>query len=389
MERIKSYIEELFRDYEETEELKNLKEEMTSDFIEKYNDLKKEGLSEEEASSKVLESLGDTKELFEGFKKKRKDTNQYYNFDMEKEYKFDVDFSRVEANTDIFSLDVNETSSEETTVEIFGDDEILSRYLTRIEITDGVLYIMFKKVHHYINFGFTARRAEVKIRIPSRLLNENMKSISLSTTSGSVTCDNLKSKEISIKSVSGSIKSEATVGEEIFFKTISGSIKTEKIGARKLSYDTVSGSLKICGIFGEKVGLNSVSGSLHITSMKGKNLNLTSVSGSIKFEDIECDKVETSSVSGSTKFEGTIFKKCIMSSTSGSIKGEIQCIEDQFETLECSTMSGGINLLVPKFLTDPFDFKKGFMNRSIVAGPNGSVNLKSSSGSVKLNNFND
>lgn len=69
-EKIRKHIEGLFEDAPKTRKAMDLKEEMTQNTIEKYQDLIGEGYQEEAAFQNVISSIGDVTELFEELEEK-------------------------------------------------------------------------------------------------------------------------------------------------------------------------------------------------------------------------------------------------------------------------------------------------------------------------------
>ncbi len=63
MEKVKSYVEELFKNAPNTRKTRELKEELLLDLNEKYNDLIKEGKKEIDAYKEVVSGIGDIDEL--------------------------------------------------------------------------------------------------------------------------------------------------------------------------------------------------------------------------------------------------------------------------------------------------------------------------------------
>lgn len=63
MEKIRNYVEELFKDAANTKKARELKEELLLDLNEKYSDLIKEGKKETEAYKEVISGIGDIDEL--------------------------------------------------------------------------------------------------------------------------------------------------------------------------------------------------------------------------------------------------------------------------------------------------------------------------------------
>ena len=68
VEKIKNYVEKLFEDAPPTKKALELKDELLTNLIEKYNDLKGRGKSEEEAYNTVVGGIGDISELIESLK---------------------------------------------------------------------------------------------------------------------------------------------------------------------------------------------------------------------------------------------------------------------------------------------------------------------------------
>jgi uncharacterized membrane protein len=63
IKKLKNYVEDLFEGYSKTKKVKELKDELIANLIEKYNDLLAKGLSEKEAYETVIDGIGDISEL--------------------------------------------------------------------------------------------------------------------------------------------------------------------------------------------------------------------------------------------------------------------------------------------------------------------------------------
>ena len=68
-DRVKKYVDNLFSGIYETKELNELKEEISSNLLEKIKDFIDDGYSENEAFNKAISDLGNMSELVEGLKK--------------------------------------------------------------------------------------------------------------------------------------------------------------------------------------------------------------------------------------------------------------------------------------------------------------------------------
>ncbi len=69
-EKIVQHFNELFMDAPKTRKALDLKQEMTQNALDKYDDLTQEGYTEEDAYQNVIGSIGDVTELFEDLKEK-------------------------------------------------------------------------------------------------------------------------------------------------------------------------------------------------------------------------------------------------------------------------------------------------------------------------------
>ncbi len=77
--KIKKYLDEIFKPYEDLKIIKELKEELLSNMQEKFDDLLKEGINEDSAYQKTVDSLEDISEIIESISDKTKELNQKVN----------------------------------------------------------------------------------------------------------------------------------------------------------------------------------------------------------------------------------------------------------------------------------------------------------------------
>lgn len=73
MEKLRKYVDELFKDSPQTKKTKELKEEMLLDLEEKYSDLIESGKKETEAFKEVVAGIGDVDELIKMHSKSDKE----------------------------------------------------------------------------------------------------------------------------------------------------------------------------------------------------------------------------------------------------------------------------------------------------------------------------
>lgn len=72
MNDVKSYVESLFKDYEDTPALQEFKEEITSNLLARIDDLKTSGMDEDEAFKKAVSELGDITSIADEISKQKR-----------------------------------------------------------------------------------------------------------------------------------------------------------------------------------------------------------------------------------------------------------------------------------------------------------------------------
>ena len=65
IDRIRVYLEHAFANSPKTRRMEDLREELFSNLVEKYNDRVRQGMSEEDAYNAVIRSIGDIDELID------------------------------------------------------------------------------------------------------------------------------------------------------------------------------------------------------------------------------------------------------------------------------------------------------------------------------------
>lgn len=79
--QLEKYLDSVFSSYEDSSVARELKEELLYDFQEKLNDLKKQGIAEEEAYQMTIDSIGDITETIESIITKKEELKQMIGLD--------------------------------------------------------------------------------------------------------------------------------------------------------------------------------------------------------------------------------------------------------------------------------------------------------------------
>lgn len=81
-DKLKKYLDSVFAQYEDLRQIRELKNELYNDLQEKLKDLKDEGLGEEAAFQKTIDSIGDISELVETIQAKTRELQQRVGMDL-------------------------------------------------------------------------------------------------------------------------------------------------------------------------------------------------------------------------------------------------------------------------------------------------------------------
>lgn len=387
--KFKSYLDRIFSTVVETEESINLKDEILGDMLEKYNDLVEGGMDGERAYAKVITSFGDLDEIIselERREKSQKDMDEdSYKKNILPLYNFSEAYKDIYVEGDVFTLDIKPNEDEVTRVEIIANEDFLDLYEGKIMVVDDCLMVKLKRPENkLLRFSFPTSSNKIVVRVAKRLIKNTLGKVKLKSVSGSIYISEMTASKFDLNSISGSIGCDHLVGDKLSLDTVSGRIETEEVGAKDIKINSVSGSLKAYKTLGEDIYFNAVSGSIEIENIKGRTLKLNTVSGGIKGYGGNLYKVKANTVSGGIKFNGFVEDTLDFNTMSGGIKCDLET-KSSFNKLDCKTMSGGIHVRVPEELSRPYNFNKSFMSKKVIAGPNGEINLKSSTGSIRLN----
>lgn len=86
--KLKNYVEKLFEGYKNTKKIKELKDELIANLIEKYNDLLAKGQTEKKAYETVIDGIGDISELVDNLEESSVLNPNYYQKYREKRAKY-------------------------------------------------------------------------------------------------------------------------------------------------------------------------------------------------------------------------------------------------------------------------------------------------------------
>lgn len=314
--RIRNYIEGLFATLEPTAQVKEIKEEMTQNLTEKYNDLVAEGIHEETAYHMAVSGIGDVGELIQILQNHSQLTPQFYT-----ENKQSTDENAVSAaapqngsyyvtTEGIDSIEVRwvngsvECVSYEGDMIFFEEDPPFSGSESdqlRYSVSGTTLQIRFSSQMESL-FQFWKSKKNLRIRLPKAF------------------CENMQSAAIYV------------VGAKIY---------TEGITAKQIKLDAVSGPISAIDVKAEKLRMSSVSGKNTLENVDVDELRINIISGRVHFTG-RCKEISMDSVSGNVSIDSTVFpQKSSFSIVSGNI--DMHVPDNDGFTLGFSKVSGTLS----------------------------------------------
>lgn len=312
MEEVREYIDIVFDQYEMTDEIKALRDEIVMDAEEHYRDCLAKGMSEKEAAQTVKQSLGDLGAMLREIgaeKIERIDdaAESFYNASKTLRNALGRLFSSKPTKTirevfrDVDSLDISGVAMD-VSFEQSEDDAV---YLTikdgeTVEVTtdDHTLVIKENKNTHFSS-------PTVSLKVPA------LKDIRISVVSGDIETEGIKAENCMIKTTSGDICLEETGIEQCELHSISGDVQIEDGKYTKMEVVSKSGDVDISTEEVSFCKVSTISGDMELHVGWFAQMDLSAVSGDIRVEiqDGEDLQVDAGTVSGDCEIYGISMKK--------------------------------------------------------------------------------
>ena len=312
MEEVREYIDIVFDQYEMTDEIKALRDEIVMDAEEHYRDCLAKGMSEKEAAQTVKQSLGDLGAMLREIGAEKIDriddaAESFYNASRTLRNALGRLFSSKPTKTirevfhDVDSLDISGVAMD-VSFEQSEDDAV---YLTikdgeKVEVTtdDHTLVIKENKNTHFSS-------PTVSLKVPA------LKDIRISVVSGDIETEAIKAENCMIKTTSGDIRLEETTIEACELHSISGDVQIEDGRYTKMEVVSKSGDVDISTEEVSFCKVSTISGDMEVHVGWFAQMDLSAVSGDIRVEiqDDEDLQVDAGTVSGDCEIYGISMKK--------------------------------------------------------------------------------
>ena len=387
-EKIVQMIDLLFRDVETSEEVRALREEVLNNCQDRYEDLIRGGVNEEEALAAVMESLKGMEEVLREYPRKGESAGDDGAAEAETEAQekeeekaapprevffapeqvktletrlnscdvkaelSDGDRIEVERTEDVFvELKPDGTlliSQESTTDQLFGGiswKSSLNSFASFGEAMDQLA----QNVGRVVTRGFSKNRTESRVRI--RIPAAAHPAARIRTTCGSIGWKDAVPGEIfSAQTTSGSVRvelDESYLLPEVKIGTVSGDVDAD-LSAEKVALSTISGDISWNGRT-DRLELSTTSGDVDAVCAAGEIvLNTTSGDVALELRDDAPAKVAANSVSGdvSLRVPGSVRKvSAQLKSLSGEVRTRgVENAEDAEIRIESNTVSGDLKV---------------------------------------------
>ncbi|MGN0745599.1 MAG: DUF4097 family beta strand repeat-containing protein [Aristaeellaceae bacterium] len=365
---VQRIVELLFEDLELSAEVQAIKDEVMNNCQERFEDLLAQGLSEDEATGAVVESLKGMEEVLAQYP--RKIVEHACGVEDGEGLVFPAAGLR-SVKVNLFSEDVTIEPSDDSSVHVIYDREQMPDINVRME--GGCLTVsregehkqkkwhafegenvtinsfsdlgkLFRNLHVVVNLG---NDGKITLALPVGCAPD----LDVRTLSGDISLENVAAGEVTVNSTSGDISVDGVEATVLTASTTNGEVNVElpdevelaraelrttsgdveaRLNARRCKVQSMSGDVSVEGRIGE-AEVGSVSGDVNLRADL-EQVNVKSVSGDV---DVTCDSGE--------------LREITAQSTSGDVHIRLPR-EVRAVSLYTKTLSGDVNYNV---VTDP------------------------------------
>lgn len=340
---IEKLVNLLFEDLEETEEVRALHDEVMQNCQERFSDLTQSGMSADEATGAVVESLKGMEEMLRDYPRKAS----------EEAPEGDTERSCVFSPESVQRIDV-QLVSEELTCQPSPDGlvHVQADQAVRVTLQDGRLCIQHTERPHvgasfklsFFNFNFSFSTEDVKLLLPKSLMAD----IQLRTTSGDVEWNGASADKLSIYTASGDVNvSDAQAAAKLQVQTASGDVELLHSAAQQLDISTASGDITCNQLtIAQSAHISTASGDVHWNA-SCPHVQAGSISGDVTVKG-ECARIECKTTSGDARIEA---EECMERITGQTTSGDarIHLPEGMQAFLNCRSRFGDVRQRVDSY----------------------------------------
>lgn len=315
---IEKIVNLLFEDLEETEETSALHEEVLNNCQERFSDLVENGMTADEATGAVIESLKGMEDALRDYPRKARPAEPARG--EQTDYQF--------CSSGIRRISM-QLMHEDVVCELSPDDAIHVKVPSSVQVShqgDQLLIRHERKLSGFSvnfrlsSFSFSFSSDTVRLLLPEALLTDT-----------------------EIQTASGNAEWLKAPAERLHITTASGDVRVEDAALHAAEIHTVSGDVEMTNISAERVQIHTASGGVSCRKCRlADAFQAVSASGDL-FWSGECPRVQLSSVSGDARCQG-LCERIQCRTTSGDVS---LTASHAVQRLTGQTVSGDARFALP------------------------------------------
>ena len=340
---VQRIVELLFEDLEMSAEVQAIKDEVMNNCQERYEDLLAQGLSEDEATGAVVESLKGMEEVLAQYP--RKPEAHACGVEDGEGLVFPAAGLR-SVKVSLFSDDVTIEPSDDGNVHVIYDREEMPDVSIRME---GGCLTVSRDGEQKQKKGHGFDRENVTINSFSDLgkLFRNLHVVVSLGNEGKITLTLPKgcAPDLNVRTLSGDISLEDVSAGEVALNSTSGDISVENVEATVLTAATTNGEVNVDlpeELTLERAELRTTSGDVE-ARLNAQRCKAQSMSGDVTLEG-RIREADVGSVSGDVNLRADV-EQVIVKSVSGDV--DVTCDSEELREITAQSTSGDVDVRLP------------------------------------------
>lgn len=371
---VQRIVELLFEDLEMSAEVQAIKDEVMNNCQERYEDLLAQGLSEDEATGAVVESLKGMEEVLAQYP--RKPVAHACGVEDGEGLVFPAAGMR-SVKVNLFSEDVTIEPSDDSSVHVIYDREQMPEINVRME---GGCLIVSRDGEQKQKKGHGFDRENVTINSFSDLgkLFRNLHVVVNLGNDGKITLTMPEgcAPDLNVRTLSGDISLEDVSAGEVTLNSTSGDISVEGVEATALTASTTNGEVNVDlpeELMLERAELRTTSGDVE-ARLNAQRCKAQSMSGDVSLEG-RIREADVGSVSGDVNLRADV-EQVNVKSVSGDV--DVTCDSEELREVTAQSTSGDVDVRLPtgvRCISLNTKTLSGDVNYNVALDPNAPVRV--------------
>ena len=343
---VQRIVELLFEDLEMSAEVQAIKDEVMNNCQERYEDLLTQGLSEDEATGAVVESLKGMEEVLAQYP--RKPVTHACGVEDGEGLVFPAAGLR-SVKVNLFSEDVTIEASDDSNVHVLYDREQMPDINVRME--GGCLTVSRdgeqKQQKRGCFFGLEGQNVTINSFSDLGKLFRNLHMVVNLGNDGKVTLALPEgcAPDLDVRTLSGDINMEDVSAGEVTVSSTSGDISVEHVTATVLTASTTNGEVSVDlpeELTLERAELRTTSGDVE-ARLNALRCRVQSMSGDVSLEG-RIREADVGSVSGDVSLRADL-EQVSVKSVSGDV--DVTCDSEELQEITAQSTSGDVDIRLP------------------------------------------